>query len=74
MIKIVLISLFVTLSSSCSGPKSTVRSNIITEQCECSAVDPEVGTVRQALEANEENWFINNPACARQAEQLNKHN
>ena len=74
MTKIALISLLVILLSSCSyTPSTTARSSIITEPCTISVVSPENGTVRELIEANEENYYINKPICDKKFEQINKY-
>lgn len=74
MMKSVLISLFVILLSSCSyTPSTTARSDIITEPCHIEAVDPNTGTVKDAIEANEDNWYIYKPICTEKFKQINKY-
>ena len=63
MIKIVLICLSVTLLSSCiSVYDNSLRDS---NRCVISAVDPKTGTLKQAIEANEENYKVNIPDCNR---------
>lgn len=74
MMRIALISLLVILLSSCSyTPSTTARSSIITEPCTIAVVSPDTGTVRQLIEANEENYYINKPICDQKFEQINKY-
>jgi hypothetical protein len=64
----------VILLSSCTyTPSTTARSSIITEPCEIATVSPENGTVRELIEANEENYLINKPICDKKFEQINKY-
>lgn len=66
--------LVILLLSSCSyTPSTTARSSIITEPCEIAAVDPSIGTVRQVIEANEDNYYKNKPLCDAKFEQINKY-
>lgn len=74
MIKIALISSLVILLSSCSyTPSTTARSAIITEPCAIAVVSPETGTVKEVIEANEDNYYINKPICDKKFEQINKY-
>lgn len=73
--KNVVISLFVILLlSSCTYiPSTTARSSIITDPCEIAIVDPETGTIKQVIEANEDNYYKNKPICDKKFEQINKY-
>ena len=73
--KNVVISLFaMLLLSSCSyTPSTTARSSIITEPCEIATVDPQTGTIKEVIEANEDNFYKNKPICDKKFEQINKY-
>ena len=74
MIKIALISLFVILLSSCTyTPSTTARSSIITESCDIEVVNPDTGTIRELIEANEDNYYKNKPICDKKFEQIRKY-
>ena len=67
MIKIVAISLLALSMSSCATYKASTRD---VDRCEYAVVNPETGTIKEAIDANYKNWHINKPHCDKQFDQL----
>lgn len=68
MMKLVAICLLAISTSSCISFYDTQLRDI--DICIYAMVDPAIGSVKEAIDANEENWEVNAPHCARQFEQL----
>lgn len=67
MIKIVVICLSMSFISSCSTYEAIERD---VDRCIYSMVDPDKGTVKGAIDANLQNWYVNSPHCNAQFDQL----
>ena len=72
MMKLVVVCLFATLLSSCAWYGSVDRGDYLLIPCAYALADPNSGTVKEAIEANEENWFINQPECDAKFDELDR--
>lgn len=63
MIKNVVICLFLTfILSSCTTYSSSYRD---ADRCTYAMVNPDRGSIKEAIAANSDNWYVNAPDCER---------